>query len=429
MKRLLYALGILALVAIVIFIGYFFRYRAEVPPGTETGGLGTGGGLPQTAPLAPGAQPPGGGQSGTTQGETGGAPGTSLGTGRRLTLVSDKEVSSFSVDKDGAVYLIQPDGQIVKVANGKQEVVSAAPIASLLSSAFSSDSKKVVATFLAGGLPQSSVFDMDAKVWQSLPANAEQPLWAPTGQTIAYLHGATDGKKEIVTQDLKNAKAKSQALASFAMEDVALSWPSSDIIIIASKSSARIAGAILSFNVKKKTISFLANDERGLMSAWNASSTKGLVFAANRNARGGGLTIRDASGNIQNQLALLTLPSKCVFGIEAIKQEVETSTSTTATTSSKAKSAPKIELLEVLYCGIPRDAGLLLSQELPDSYQKRALYTIDDIYRIDLKDGFVEVLWAADDMWIDADAPKVANGKLYLLNRYDKKLYELKLAQ
>jgi hypothetical protein len=419
MKRILYAFGIVALVAAVIAIGYFFRYRAETTiPGNDSNSTGAGG-LPNRAPQSSG----GGLLGGATGGQTNGATGGTLLNGLTLGLVSNREVQSFAVAEGGGVSLMEPDGKIVRVVSGKEEVISATPISSLITSAFSADGKKVFATFLAGDMKQSNVFDLDTTSWSSLPEDARDLFWSSVGATLGFTRPTSNGT-EILSRDMRVAKSSPQTLASLSVEDVTLSWPSPNTIIITPKSSARITASILSLNTKNKTFGFVTEDERGLMSIWNASSSRGLVFVAGR--RGGDLSVRTADGTVLNRFSLLTLPSKCVFGTEERLPGV--SASSTAQTTSSTTTTTKKTRVEVLYCGIPRNTDILASAELPDSYLKHAIYAEDNIYKIDLSDGFVETLWSDESVAIDMDALKIAGDKLYFINRYDKKLYVLTLA-
>jgi Tfp pilus assembly protein PilW len=105
-----------------------------------------------------------------------------------------------------------------------------------------------------------------------------------------------------------------------------------------------------------------------------------------------------------------------------------TTASTTASSSTKKvalKSAPTSTPYLALYCGIPRSSSGFSSARLPDDYNTMALFTSDDLYKINTATGAEQVLWSDTMQSMDVSNVKFFNGALFFVNRYDQKLYGL----
>jgi len=421
MKRLLYLLIIIVAIALVVLIGYLLRYRAETPPlGTETpGGLPS----PQTTT---GQQPPSAGQQPSGQQTTG--AGTAAGyQPRKFGVVAQNQVVSYYVDDQNNVILVQPDGQIIKITRSEAVALSSSAIVNLIRASFSYDGKKILATFGDVLNPQSSVFDVASKSWTPLQQNLKSPVWSPNNYQIAYFVDKVVDRNtasSLATLDISNSKSKPEELISIRAQDLSLDWLNPTQILISDKSSALSMGSLLGFDIKKKVFSIIVEEKVGLDSIWSGATNTGLVFSANINSRGGDLTLYNARGDLLRQFTILTLPSKCAFDIRVASSTPATTIKATSTTPS---SSSPTSAKSTLYCAVPRDLQKFSTSRLPDEYEKEELFTTDDLYKINLENGDIEVIFNDISQNLDASLLKVFNQTLFFVNRFDQKLYALSL--
>ena len=91
----------------------------------------------------------------------------------------------------------------------------------------------------------------------------------------------------------------------------------------------------------------------------------------------------------------------------------------------KITSLPTPAASPFLDCAVPRDQQGLKIAQLPDEYQKNALFTSDNFYKINLADGSLFTIFDDPSIAIDATNMKVVNKTLFFVNRFDSKLYSL----
>ena len=102
-----------------------------------------------------------------------------------------------------------------------------------------------------------------------------------------------------------------------------------------------------------------------------------------------------------------------------------TATSTTKKAAPATKAAPTSTPYLALYCGVLRSSSGFSSAHLPDDYNTMALFTSDDIYKVNTTADTVQSLWSDPTQHIDASDMKFFNNALFFVNRYDQKLYGL----
>lgn len=398
-----FILGILA-IALLILLGYFFRYKGGGSSDTAPGATSSS---PLSFPLSPAGTPAGTPAGGAPQTST--MPVVQLSPEEKFGLVSPYPVGDYFISPSGTIAIIQPDGQVIKIEAGNASVLSSTLVASLLSAAFSYDGKLILASFGEPSDLQTSVFDAARKSWRPLPAGIRGAAWAPDSNSIAYF--TARGSRDVLeTLDLGNSKAQPREMVSLSAYDLMPKWTVPGQIFLEGKPSALIPSSLLRFDAKKRTLSFIARDKLGLETIWDKKGARGLSFAAGANQRGGLLSLLDAQGQALRQLSVATLPSKCVFG------------ESTATSSAASASST------MLYCAVPRDSQEFGRSQLPDAYEKRILFTEDGIRSINLQSGAQKTLWNEQSVALDATRLKIFGGRLYFINRLDQKLYSLSLA-
>lgn len=401
MKRILFILWGLLIIAGVVFLGWWFRYRGSglTPIG---GGSATG-----TLPLPEIGNGGGGGGAGTGTGAVKPVADLSSVT-EQLALVADAPTLNYFIDKTNTVTIVEPDGTIVRVSRGQTTTLSSNKIKDLAGAWFSFDGTKILFLFGERANQQASVFDVATKSWQPFAENIESASWSPDTKQFAYLVRAND-LSVLKTLDDADPKAGPQELLKLHGEDMTVNWISPQKILIAERSSALVPTSGFVYDTKQKTANFVFQDVSGAQTAWDASGAFGLLFNGGPGNRGGFLRLINASGNSLRRLTLLTLPEKCVF----------------ISAQNAASSSLKNQDPTHLGCAVPSDVGQLTGRALPDDYVKKALLTKDDFYKIELASGNIVSVFADPQRQIDGDNLKTSNGRVFFVNRYDQKLYTL----
>ena len=404
MKRFLILVAVLIFVGLVLGAGYYFRYQGtgpEEPPDGESGEDGEIGGI----------LPPIGGNLSTSTPAAAGEEKRS----------SDEAVAFYALDSRTQL-LVAPDGRILKNLPAKTETLSSAPISDVGGAAFSYNGSRVVVWF-GSPVVQYAVFDTATKIWQSLPANIEAVAWSPSDLRLAYFVNQGDAPG-LSIWDLSSSRNLPRLALRLRFESPVLAWPAANRIMIGELPSLEQPGSLLSYDPRAGSLSVVMQDQAGLWGIWNKDATRGVVWQSDR--RGGRLSLVDGAGNLLRRFSLLTLPSKCGFGEAAVSSSSSTPSASTSTLAGTATSTASgaSQKNEFLFCGVPR--GQEFSRALlPDDYLKRALYTSDDIFRIDFRTGEIRSISLGQKF--DVENPRVFGDRLYFINRLDRKVYSLPL--
>jgi hypothetical protein len=429
MKRYIYIIiGIIIVAVIAVLILLFIKNRSAATSTTGTLPNGTTtGSLPVTGTQGTGASnstttQSGAGTTGTTGvGGTGTSGSSTTGTNgqtvvQNFGVLSNDPILDYFVSPQNTITAIEPTGSIVTIAGGQSTTINSSSINDIISAKFSYDGKEIVVSFGNPSAPQTSIFNITTQTWTALPQGLQSPVWAPTTDQIAYFSTTSNGELALSTINAANLKKGASTLLTLHAADLDLQWPSQNELIIADKPTSQNAGSIWAFNIPAATLTALDYEIPGAESIWSNDPTTsyGLVFYNGAGGESNLLQLQSLSGTATTQqLSFITLPSKCVFNNEM------TPTSTTETTSSAYLA---------LYCGIPRSSSGFSSAQLPDDYETMALFTSDDIYKINTATGDTQVLWNDQTQNMDVSDMKFFGNALFFVNRYDQKLYGLTFA-
>jgi len=439
MKRYLYIIiGIIVAAGIAILILFLIKNQAANPTittsGTTSGSLpavGTQGsnGLGASSAVATlGLTPTASGTGATAAGQT---------TVQSFGVLSQSPVLAYFIDAQNNIIAIQPTGSIIAISNGQTTTVNSSTVPGIISSNFSYDGKMIVVNYGDPSNPQAGIYNVATNAWTALPQGMISPQWSPINNyQIAYLAVPSAGKLSLMTINAAALKATPTTLLTPNANDLTLQWPTTSEFILSDKPTSQNAGSILAYNSAVGILSPLIVEVPGAEGIWSNNNTipYGLTFFNNQAGQGNTLQLQAFSGNLPTQpLAFSTLPSKCVFNTELMP--VATSTPTVATTSTTASSsikkvapivaAPTSTPYLALYCGIPRSSSGFSSAHLPDDYNTMALFTSDDIYKINTATGAEQILWSDATQNMDTSDMKFFNNALFFVNRYDQKLYGL----
>ena len=418
MKRYLYIFIAVAGLIVVGLLAYYLYSRIKISPLNPA--TGTTGNLPPTPTQSnPTPTPPAPAFGSET-------PATGTNSGVKFGIIAQTPAVAYYVDSTNNAFLVQPDGQIVKVSGGSATTLSSSLIPNLISAQFSYDGAKVLAAFGDLVNPQFSIFDVASKSWQPLTGSLLGATWSPTNYQIAYF-AQKNGALVLTTLDTGNAKATPASLLTIHAQDTNLHWIGTNQIILAGIGSAFTNTSALLFDLKAKTLTPLAIDRAGLDSLWSGAAGMGLVFESGSNQIGGSLSLVDLTGNTLTKLSVLTLPSKCLFNTALQAPSPTNPVQATSTKGQKTPVAPLPVLIKTLYCAIPNDTQTLAASTLPDDYAKKVIFTADDFYKIGLADGSLTQVFSGASQMLDATDLQVFNQNLFFINRIDQKLYAISL--
>ncbi len=358
-------------------------------------------------------------------------------------VLSQDPILDYFVDAQNNITAIEPTGEVMAISNGQSTTINSSTINDIISTSFSFDGKKILVSFGDPSNPQMDLFDVATNAWLTFSKGIQSPRWSPANNyQIAYLAVTGSGKLALATIDAANLKATPSVLLALNASDLTLQWPTQSEFILADKPTSQNAGSIWAFNSAAGTLTPLIYEVDGAEGIWsrNATIPYGLTFFNSVSGQGDTLQLQAFMGGLATQpLSFLTLPSKCVFNTEqmaiATTTSVDATSTSTSTASSTASSTAKKKVTTptaatstpylALYCGIPRDSSGFSSAKLPDDYLTMALFTSDDLYKINTVTGAEQVLWSDTTQNMDTSDMKFFNDALFFVNRYDQKLYGL----
>jgi hypothetical protein len=306
-------------------------------------------------------------------------------------LIKNPAVAYWINSVTGAVYYLNPAGQVIRKTDTGEETVNSQTLDKLNSVVASPDGTFAIAKFNYPNQPIFSIFNTVTSGWQPLPENTVAVAWASNSQQLAYLENKnSSGGLKI----LNVVSQKTQEILKFSQAEAQLYWVKPFVIYLSnSAASADYPASLWSIDLRKKTLQPLIREENGLVFNWSANGDLGLKL---NNSQGQPkLSLIDDQGSVLKEFTFVTLPEKCVF--ESRK----------------------------LYCAVPQ--FLRDNLFLPDDYYKKAVYFRDDIYLIDIDTATATLLLSGDENLIDAQQLTIRNGELFFLNRYDNLIYRLRL--
>lgn len=374
-KKILIGAGI-ALGVIALGAGAYFAWRNRAVVANIIADVGGGGGTIQPFQPAP----------------------------ERLREISSREVAGYwtvatTSTSTPTVMYADPGGNILRIDDAGDELVypqSIANIAAVLPSA--SGARALVVSKDARG-SSFNLFDAVERLPGVTMRGVSEVTWAPEGNDAAYFIAA-GGSMRLRTQasDLigQSDSVAFSDIVQVPQNDFTISWPQKDVLYMAQRPSADSISDMWRVDLKTKTIKKFLSD-RGLMVRWAPFGTRALKFTTTE-GRVHKLALIDDKGVEQAAVKFVTLPNKCVM---------------TGPTQ--------------MYCAIPRDQGALAKMALPDDYLKRKVYFKDGIYQIDITNNGIRAIYEEDAPAIDATDLTVLNDRILFINRYDRKLYSLKL--
>ena len=430
---------VVAALIILVFVGLYFLLAPKTIPGITVSQSGL---LPNS-----------GNQSGITGGNAIPATGTSTSTTPPANSISSDQVINYFETTPGTIITVQPDGQINLIAGAESQTLSNITLADINSTAFSPHGSRILINFGTPSNPQTSIFNITLKTWTPLPMGMISPAWSRWDDRIAYLKQNGGGTETIAILNGLRPKAAPQALLTLHAQDLSVAWIDKTHLAVSTKPSAFYPGSLWSLDINSRVFYPEILNTNGLQTLWSGVAITniappGLQFSSGAMGFGGNLSLINTSGNTVQNLTFDTLPSKCVFAVETSTVAAVPSAATAAgaspntpsgTSAAPSSTTPSIRTKTAatvapaatttstpyLYCGVPRNQSTLSFARLPDDYDQMALYTIDDVYQINLETGAITTVFNSPSQNFDVSKPKVFNNTFFFINRYDSKLYQM----
>lgn len=268
----------------------------------------------------------------------------------------------------------------------------------------------VIFLSILGGIVYYGINALQPATYTSLtvppPTTFETSLPSPP-TTIAAPPAAAPGTIMLATNEEQQRYHSSAALPEInptpfklpLLDITAMSYRPNEVFII-EKSSAAATASVWKYDVKKKTLAPIFENERGLAVSWLQNGNFTLTFALDA-ALQPSLVISNAATTQKLTLPFITLPEKC--GMDPTQP--------------------------IVYCAVPID--IPPGTTLPDDYWQKAFYSQDRILRIDMPASRVTEIMdeypPIDGGKLDAVTIVIDANNLFFTNRYDGKVYTLAL--
>lgn len=322
------------------------------------------------------------------------------GSVSKMEILGSNKAAAYWVageDTSNGIFYISDEGDVYNLKNGKEEKILNQVAQNIKLIKKSSDGQNVLIESFKNNI--KSFVGFDAKDTLSYPAlmGIEDIAWAPGGDNIALLQ-KINNSLQIGTAGIKYAISGEgyKKLISLNQLDYNIQWPRESMILLVPKPSNEIISEIWQYDIKSGKLAKFLSD-KGLMISWSKFGDVALKFFIDE---GGNNKFVLADGNGANvaNFGFVTFPDKCFI------------------------STPR-----QLYCAVPLDQKSIDSMVLPDDYLMRKAYFKDGLYQINLDDQKITSLYEGSDPVIDAVNISVIRDKLFFINRYDSRLYQLSL--
>ncbi len=307
---------------------------------------------------------------------------------QKLSILINSPVFEYWLNtKDNGLYFANLNGQIIKInSDGSRRMVSSQNLSNLHEIIFSGDGSLAIAEFNYPQLPTFSVFSASSTSWSPLPTGVLSAAFSPDSKKMTYTDQSALRVLDLTTQ-------KTTEIQKMTQVGLKISWFKENEVLLKTDPSIESNGRLYSFDLKNKILKTIIDGEFGLDINWSKNGDIGIKL--NSMERTPKLTLIDNLGVTIANFTFLTVPEKCL---------IETSK---------------------IYCGVPKNikAGIVF----PDDYYKNKEYFVDDIFELDLPTGKITKLFDGNEVAIDASNLKIKDSSLLFINRYDDKVYSLKL--
>ncbi len=383
-KKILYAVAIIILIAILLLIWNFFVPKPISPPEIPSSTITPEGELPAE-------QVPKGGNGETTT--------TSIQT-PTLTKLSDRDVFAYWLQQaTGEVYYLGINGIVWAAKDNEDELESKQTLQAIQSIETIPNGQKILVAFDNPNNPSWAIFNTRDKTWHPLPQFIKNATWGSNENQLLAVTTAP-GPQSLSFIDLSPASPTVKPIIkNFYLTDISLKFNSPTIAIVSEKPSITYSGRLWEINIKNGAFNEILPPQLGLYTVPTTDGT--FIYTMNGDRETFILNTQSIS---TIKLPFPTFPNKCDLSFSTSSQDI--------------------------FCFSPINISNNII--LPDDYLKQGFYSIDILYRYNQKNGDTASLLLSGAPGIPIiDATEVMSFKnnIYFINRYDHSLYRLTLPE
>lgn len=362
------------LLVLVGVVWYFLRGTSSPPPSSlPEGGETT---LPESS-SATSTPPATGGESGVS------AP----------VPLSESSVFSFWISPAGEAYYLTPEGRVYAAREGPDLEISRQVIEALNFITVSPSRQLILAAFGDPLNPSWGIFDAVDGVWRPLPQTIRSVTWGTDDQTLFGIvqNGAETSFARITRAN--DAFNTTELIRRFALYDTRLRFVPPQNIFFAELPSASHQSGVWKLDTQTLSMNLALSPAAGRIIQWTEQGEVALISEGRQR-----FVMRDPlTMEEKAPVPFFTFPDKC--GVDG----------------------------DTLYCFIPQNSADAVT--LPDDYLSRAWYSLDILFSLDLRTGALtqHPIAAPSGSVFDGIRPRVLNGNLYFINRYNNTLYRMAL--
>lgn len=307
--------------------------------------------------------------------------------------ISENRIFDYWIHKpQEEIYSIGEDAKIYKItADGETQDTGSKAVGNLSYIKPSSDGSKIFIAFGYPRTPTFSVYSLNARTWQALPAGTVAAAWDPqSANRLVYLkdNGQTS---QLNILDLSNNR--SQTILNLSQKDLDLDWILPNLIYFKERPSSQTTSSIWAYDLKARIFKRVVRNESGLLIKWVVDGSLGLKLS------GSSLSLVDKTNRELVSLGITTLPGKCAISNS------------------------------LLYCAASDSEWDL------DKYLRKVKIFLDNIYVIPLiglsQSPRLVGVTIFDSLLsgsaIDAEHLEITKDRLLFINRLDNKLYGLEI--
>jgi hypothetical protein len=225
-----------------------------------------------------------------------------------------------------------------------------------------------------------------------LPLDTLDLAVSPTGNRIFYLLDGNPGRGIITSFSTQRPKQIFQT----SFTEYLLDWPKDDLITLLTKPSASVPGYFYGLNPKTGKLTRFLGDIAGLTAVHSPLNSK-ILYGKSKDKEFE-TEIYDANTKNSSNLALKTLPEKCLF--------------------SKTEE-------DKIYCAMPK---AIPAGEYPDDWYKGKVSFSDALWKINLTNGSAKIILDPEDLDIVNLFTDSDENFLFFQNKKDGTLWSLKIS-
>lgn len=368
------SIAVAILIVVVGVVWYFLKGTSSPPPSS----------LPEGGEVALPESP----SATSSPSTTGEGDGISA-----LIPLSESPVFSFWVSPAGEVYYLTTEGQVYAAREGPDLEISRQVIEALNSVTVSPSRQLILAAFGDPLNPSWGIFDAVDGVWRPLPQTIRSVTWGADDQTLfgTVQNGAQTSFARITRAN--DAFTITELIRGFALYDTRLTFVPPQNLFFAELPSASHQSGVWKLDTQTLSLNLALSPAAGRVIQWTSQGEIALISEGRqRFVMRDPLTLEEKA-----PVPFFTLPEKCgAYG-------------------------------DVLYCFIPQNSNDAVA--LPDDYLSRAWYSLDILFALDLRTGELRQhpIAAPYNSTLDGIRPRVLDGSLYFINRYNNTLYRMVL--